>query len=57
MKIIHRVSTSDRPERREKLLALDIPFHPPESPLARVIWLDVEETHPGWPQFQSLCAG
>jgi hypothetical protein len=54
VKVFHRVSLNDEPNRREALRSLGISFKGSESPLLRMLWLDIDEAHPGWPRLQPL---
>jgi hypothetical protein len=54
MKIIHRVSLVDAPQRREALSSLGIKFGAPESPLVKILWFDIEEGDSSWCQVRDL---
>jgi hypothetical protein len=48
MRLIHRITLRDLPERREVLASLGIEFNGPSSPLVPRIWLDIDESNPGY---------
>lgn len=54
MRVIHRVTLVDEPERRSMLASLGVRFGTPESPLVRVLWFDIEEADPAWGQLRTI---
>jgi len=54
MKVIHRVSLADEPDRRGALRSLGIAFNEPDNLIVRNLWFDIDESHAGWRQLQPL---
>lgn len=48
MKVNHRVSLVDTPQRRQTLTSLGITFDTPDSPLVRILWFDIAEDDCLW---------
>jgi hypothetical protein len=53
LRIIHRVSFSDKPERTNALRSLGIAFNEPSSPLVPLVWFDIAEDHPSWSKLET----
>ncbi len=54
MKVNHRVTVVDTPQRRNALSALGVKFGDPGSSLVRILWFDISEDDSSWMQVRDL---